>query len=450
MPRILIVDDDAAVCASLTLLLKQQGFSTRACAEPSEALAALDQGPFDLVLQDMNFSARTDGQEGLALLTAIKQVQPALPVLLLTAWGSIELAVRGVKAGAAHFLAKPWDNQQLLELIRATLELAAPAGLPTRAELAARCDFDAIVGEHPALLRVLATVAQVAHTRAPVLLMGESGTGKELIADALHRNSARRGAPLLKVNMGAIAPSLFESELFGHVRGAFTDARSDRKGHFAAAAGGTLFLDEIGELGRAEQVKLLRVLQDQSYQPVGASTTLRADVRIVSATNRELADRVASGDFREDLFYRLNLITLRLPPLRERRSDIPLLANHLLTTLARDYGLAAPRLAPVALQALAQQPWPGNIRQLRQTLERGLLLAGTAELTPADLVDPGDVPSAESGGLDGLTLEQAERQLVLKALEQHRGNITQAARALGLSRTALYRRLHRHGLEAGE
>jgi DNA-binding NtrC family response regulator len=453
--RVLIVDDDGAVQVSLALLLKQSGFDAVCADDPRQALDALEQraaGPVDLVLQDMNFSLRTDGEEGLDLLARIKAAQPALPVLLMTAWGSIALAVRGVKAGAANFFTKPWDNAQLVDLIEATLQLGGqPPGAQrsTRAALDARWDFGGIVGEHPKLLKVLETVAQVAGTRAPVLILGESGTGKELVADAIHRNSPRAGAPIVKINMGAITSSLFESEMFGHVRGAFTDARADRKGHVASADKGTLFLDEIGELQRGDQVKLLRVLQDQRYQPVGASRAEQADVRVVSATNRELAELVAAGEFREDLFYRLNLITIRLPPLRERRSDIPLLARHVAAGVSDSYGLGEVTLAPQALDWLTAQPWPGNIRQLRQTLERTLLLAGKSVLTLADFQATSAVDEGTAGGslgVDGMTLEQVERHMIEQALHQHAGNISRVAKALGLSRTALYRRLERHGL----
>jgi DNA-binding NtrC family response regulator len=453
--RILIVDDDNAVQVSLALLLKQSGFDTVCCDGPQEALAALESGPADLVLQDMNFSLQTSGEEGLELLAAIKAQYPALPVLLMTAWGSIALAVRGVKAGAANFFTKPWDNAQLVALVEATLQLAESLAHPpsaprlTRRSLDAQCDFSGIVGEHPRLLKVLETIAQVARTRAPVLILGESGTGKELIADAIHRNSPRADHPIVKINMGAITPSLFESEMFGHVRGAFTDARSDRKGHIASADGGTLFLDEIGELQRGDQVKLLRVLQDQRYQPVGASATAQADVRVVSATNRELAELVAAGEFREDLFYRLNLITIRLPPLRERRSDIPLLARHIACKVAEGYGLGEVALAADALDWLSSQPWPGNIRQLKQMLERTLLLAGKSQLAQADFLATSAVDEGAPGtrlGVDGMTLEQVERHMIEQALHQHVGNISRVAKALGLSRTALYRRLERHGL----
>jgi len=451
--RILVVDDDGAVQVSLALLLKQHGFAAVCCDGPREALLQLESGGIDLVLQDMNFSLQTSGEEGLALLAHIKQAFPAVPVLLMTAWGSIALAVRGVQAGAANFFTKPWDNARLVDLVEATLQAAAPpaAHQATRAALDARFDFAAIVGEHPRLLKVLETVGRVAATRAPVLILGESGTGKELVADAIHRNSPRAAQPIVKINMGAIASSLFESEMFGHVRGAFTDARSDRKGHVASADGGTLFLDEIGELQRADQVKLLRVLQDQRYQPVGSSRAEQADVRVVSATNRELADLVAGGDFREDLFYRLNLITIRLPPLRERRTDIPLLARHIAAGVAASYGLGAMALAPQAVDWLVAQSWPGNIRQLKQTVERAMLLAGRPQLTQADFLAASAVDAGAGAGrlgIDGMTLEQVEGLMIRQALARHAGNVSRVAKELGLSRTALYRRLEQHGLRA--
>lgn len=457
MRRILIVDDDSAVQVSLRLLLKQAGYQADCSDDPQQALQALAGQRYDLVLQDMNFSLQTSGDEGLQLLADIRAAHPALPVLLMTAWGSIALAVKGMQAGAANFFTKPWDNAQLLELVRTTLAAVPPAGAagdaaqgPSRAELDRQFDFAHIIGEHPRLLRVLATIGQVAATRAPVLILGESGCGKELVADAIHRNSPRASQPPVKINMGAITSSLFESEMFGHVKGAFTDARADRKGHFASAHGSTIFLDEIGELQRPDQVKLLRVLQDQSYTPVGASRSEQADVRVVSATNRELAEMVASGDFREDLFYRLNLITIRLPPLRERRSDIPLLVQHILGTLAASYGMAPAAVTPAALEWLGAQAWPGNIRQLRQTLERTMLLAGRQLLDKADFLA---ARAHEDGGstrlgVDGMTLDQVEKLMISKAMEQHQGNISRVAAALGLSRAALYRRLERHGMHA--
>ncbi len=453
--RILIVDDDDAVQVSLALLLKQAGFDAVCSDGPKQALALLAGAPFDLVLQDMNFSLGTSGAEGMDLLVQIKHSHPALPVLLMTAWGSITLAVAGMKAGAANFFTKPWNNAQLAEMIKATLALAGPAPTTrlTRQTLDAQFDFAAIVGEHPALLQVLATLGQVARTKAPVLILGESGTGKELIADAIHRNSPRAARTPVKINMGAITPSLFESEMFGHVKGAFTDAKADRKGHVACAHQSTLFLDEIGEMNRADQVKLLRVLQDQSYLPVGASRSEQADLRVVSATNRELAELVAAGEFREDLFYRLNLITIRLPPLRERRSDIPLLVQRIVAEVAASYGLGAVTLTAPALDWLSAQAWPGNIRQLKQTLERTLLLVGKHELSQADFIaaeQRADGVGAQRLGVDGMTLEQVERHMIERAMLEHAGNISRVSKALGLSRNALYRRLERHGMKVAD
>ncbi len=458
-PHILILDDDATVLVSLALLLKQSGFEAIKCDDPERALTLLQQQPVDLVLQDMNFSQQTSGAEGLALLAKIRAQFPALPVLLMTAWGSIELAVKAVKLGAADFFTKPWHNAQLVQLIDTTLQFSAPRVHRDRLSLDRQYDFTGIIGEHPELLKVLATVGRVANTRAAVLILGESGTGKELIAEAIHHNSARAAKPMVKINMGAITSSLFESEMFGHVRGAFTDAKSDRKGHFASANGSTLFLDEIGELPRGDQAKLLRVLQDQSFTPVGSSRTEQADVRFVSASNRELAQSVAQGEFREDLFYRLNLITIRLPPLRERKSDIALIASQLIQILAKEYELGPVEISPAALAWLCAQPWPGNIRQLKQTLARTLLLAGKLVLEQGDFIAAQDIDGggpnnvAPISGTDaqsietaGRTIDQVERQMIEKAFAQHQGNISRVAKALGISRTTLYRRLERHGL----
>lgn len=456
LPKILIVDDDESVQISLALLLKQNGYATATCDEPSQALALLEQQTFSLALLDMNFSLETTGEEGLALMAEIHRRQPELPVLLMTAWGSIALAVRGVKSGAADFFTKPWDNASLLQLIQTTLSLRTEeiSTRLTRQALDQQYDFSEIVGEHPDLLKVLATVGRVAKTTASVLILGESGTGKELIADAIHRNSPRATKEAVKVNMGAITSSLFESEMFGHVRGAFTDAKTDRKGHFATAHQGTLFLDEIGELNRADQVKLLRVLQTQTYQVLGSSKTEKCDVRIISATNRELAEQVATGDFREDLFYRLNLITLRLPALRERRSDIPLIARRLLQSLCDTYGMESVQLAASAIEWLSQQAWPGNIRQLKQTLERTLLLVGKPVLEKSDFLsveeESGAQQCRETSMFSGMTLDQVEKQLIERAMQEHEGNLSRVAKALGLSRFALYRRLEKHQIASAE
>ena len=458
--KILIIDDDVSVQVSLALLLKQAGYAAVACDDQHQALQILATQRVDLVLQDMNFSLQTSGEEGLALVAEIRKTYPRLPVLLMSAWGSIALAVRGVKLGAADFFTKPWNNAQLVQLIQTTLELAAStvgaesaSGALSRKALDAQFAFSNIVGEHPELLKVLATIGRVAKTKASVLILGESGTGKELVADAIHRNSPRAGLPAIKVNMGAVASSLFESEMFGHVKGAFTDAKTDRKGHFLSAHRSTLFLDEIGELHRADQVKMLRVLQSHCVQPVGASAAEDVDVRIICATNRELAELVAAGEFREDLFYRLNLITIRLPALRERRSDIPLLAVQLLCALTQSYGMDAVSLAPSALDWLGARQWPGNIRQLRQTLERTLLLVDKPVLEQVDFQfaeQHDDAQGSANIAVDGMTLDQVEKHLIAKAMDAHQGNVTRVAKALGLSRFALYRRLEKHGIATGE
>jgi len=452
---ILVVDDDASVTASLGLLLRQAGYAVRAAAGPAEVLA-LAEAP-SLVLQDMNFSRHTSGEEGLALLRELKARWPAVPVVLMTAWGSIPLAVEGMKAGAADFVTKPWTNAQLLQSVRTALGLAAarppaPGTAPSRDELDTRCDFGELVGEDPRLLAVLEVVARIAPTDASVLITGESGTGKELVAEAVHRNSRRRGGPFVKVNLGGIATSLFESEMFGHVKGAFTDARADRKGRFELADGGTVFLDEIGEVEPSAQVKLLRVLQDRTFEVLGSSAPRTADVRVVSATNRDLGEMVARGQFREDLLYRLNLIEVHLPALRERPGDVPLLARRFLSTFAQAYGREALALSPAAARWLQAQPWPGNVRQLRQWIERAVLVSRRDVLEPGDLeataaMEGGAGPRDPLPPVGSMTLDEIERAMIVKSLKHHAGNLTRVAESLGMSRPALYRRLEKHGIE---
>jgi len=458
---ILIVDDDPSVTASLGLLLKQHGYPYAEAADPEAAMALLGRGGFVLVLQDMNFSRDTSGREGLALLGRIRERHPELPVILITAWGSIPLAVEGLKAGASDFVTKPWSNAHLIQSIETILRLpsarreeAAKRSPPSRAELDARMDLAGLVGEDPAFLRVLDVVGRVAPTDASVLVTGESGTGKELIAEAIHRNSRRRGRAMVKVNLGGISSTLFESEMFGHARGAFTDARSDRKGRFEVADGATIFLDEIGELDSGSQVKLLRVLQDRTYEVLGSSTTRSVDVRVISATNRDLAAAVADGSFREDLFYRLNLITIRVPALRERPADVPRLAAGFLEAAAAKYGAEPLALAPDAVRWLARRPWPGNVRQLQQVLERAVLVGGPSPLRAADLeaqepLGSSEEPKASLPRPGSMTLEEMERAMIAKCMSHYAGNVSRAAEALGLSRAALYRRLEKHGLVPG-
>lgn len=449
--RILIVDDDSSVSASLALLLKQAGLEYRVAADPESALTALEQRPIDLVIQDMNFSRSTTGEEGLSLLQEIRRRRPALPVVLLTGWGSIDLAVAGMKAGAADFVTKPWDNERLLQTVRTALSLfgARSAADADREALDEEHDFSEILGTDPAITQVLNQVVRVARTDAAVLIQGESGTGKELLANAIHANSARAAGPLVKVNMGAIVPALLESEMFGHVRGAFTDAKRDRAGYFEQANGGTIFLDEVAEVDRPSQVKLLRVLQDRSFQRVGSSEIRHSSFRVVAATNRDLGALVASGQFRDDLYYRLNLITLTLPPLRKRKGDIPLIAAHHLRQVRERYGLGELACSADVFPWLAAQPWRGNIRELRHCVERVALMAGKPLLTRADFEAHDRQPEAPAGSTphgEVRRLDETERLMIERALEQSGRNITLAAELLGLSRFALYRRIVKHGL----
>src|SRR5882724_5716415 len=466
---ILIIDDDRSVTASLVLLLKQAGYASHAVGTPAQAVEWLrEQASCELVIQDMNFSRRTSGDEGLALLAQIKTLRPAVPVVLITAWGSIQLAVEGMKAGASDFVTKPWGNAQLLQAVETALALAAgrageteserAGGGPVgREELDRRYDLAALVGVDPAWLKLLALVGRVAATDASVLITGESGTGKELVAEALHQNSRRKNRPFVKVNLGGISATLFESEMFDHVRGAFTDARADRKGRFEMADRGTIFLDEIGEVDPAAQVKLLRVLQDRTYEVLGSSLPRTVDVRVISATNRDLRGMVETGQFREDLLYRLNLIALRLPPLRERRGDIPLLARAFLASCAAAYGRGPLALSPRAQDWLAAQPFPGNVRQLKQTIERAVLVFERGEGEPLEVEDL--VALSQLDGTEGrearrgslprpgsMTLEEMERAMIVNCLRHYEGNVTRVAEALGLSRAALYRRFEKYGL----
>jgi two-component system, NtrC family, response regulator len=452
---ILVVDDDASVTASLALLLRQHGYSSRAAATPEEALREFETVACDLVIQDMNFSRKTTGEEGLELLQRIKERKPELPVILMTAWGSIELAVRGVKAGAADFVTKPWNNRQLMQTIETTLGLVkAPRireAVPSREDLDARYDFRGLVGREPRFLRTLELVGRVSGTDASVLLTGESGTGKELVAEAIHRNSRRKNGPFVKVNLGGISSTLFESEMFGHVRGAFTDARRDRKGRFEMANQGTILLDEIGDLDLNSQVKMLRVLQDRTYEVLGSSVTRSLDIRVVSATNRNLVEMVERGEFREDLLYRLNLISVHLAPLRERPQDIPRLVEHFLESIGAVYRRRL-GVGKGALRWLQAQSWPGNIRQLKHDLERTALISGEDTLEVAHFEtalamerretsrDP--LPSAGS-----MTLDEVEEAMIAKCLRHYGGNVSRAAEALGMSRPALYRRIVKYGLQ---
>ena len=439
---ILIIDDDSAVRSSLSFMLKRAGYEVKTAPGPREAMDIVRAEAPALILMDMNFTLSTTGEEGLTLLKQVK-------VILMTAWGSIQLAVQGMQAGAFDFITKPWNNAALLQRIETALELtAAPKEVPEEQTTALNRSY--IIGKSKGLMEVLNTVARIARTNASVLITGESGTGKELIAEAIHINSQRVKQPFVKVNLGGISQSLFESEMFGHKKGAFTDASADRIGRFEMANKGTIFLDEIGDLDPSCQVKLLRVLQDQTFEVLGDSRPRKVDVRVVSATNADLRKMVSERTFREDLFYRINLITVKLPALRERREDIPLLVRHFADRQAETNGLPRTEFSADAMQFLSRLPYPGNIRELKNLVERTILVSGKPTLDASDFdaqyIRHNDQKAAESTSFIGMTLDEIERQTILQALERHKGNLSQVAMALGISRAALYRRLEKHNI----
>lgn len=442
---ILIVDDDQTVRLSLSVLLKRAGYEVKAVASPDEALAAVREGNLRLIIMDMNFTLAVSGEEGLELMRKCRVFQPDVPVILITAWGSIPLAVEGMQTGAFDFITKPWDNQDLLRRVATAMSLTETGDGGASPEEFDRCG---IIGKSEAMTAVLDKVRRVAPTDAPVLILGENGTGKELIARALHANSRRSSGPFVAVNLGGVPRSLFESEMFGHAKGAFTGAVAARKGRFETASGGTIFLDEIGELDQASQVKLLRVLQERTFEPLGESRPRKADVRVVCATNAPLETMVAERTFREDLFYRINLITLRLPPLRERRDDIPLLVNHFIDEYVKREHIQRPEVSAEAMTWLASQPYPGNIRELRNLVESAIIVSGNERLMPGDFeLIAAERPETQSAGIEGVTLEELEKRAVQAAIEGAGGNLRVAAASLGITRQSLYRRMEKYGLQ---
>ena len=446
---ILIIDDDSAVRSSLSFMLKRAGYEAQVVPGPREAIEVVRTVAPDLILMDMNFTLSTTGEEGLTLLKQVKVFRPDTPVILMTAWGSIQLAVQGMQAGAFDFIPKPWNNAALLQRIETALELST-APKETTQEQNDAFNRNHIIGRSQGLTDVLNTIARIAKTNASVFITGESGTGKELIAEAIHINSQRAKHPFVKVNLGGISQSLFESEMFGHKKGAFTDASADRTGRFEMADKGTIFLDEIGDLDLSCQVKLLRVLQDQTFEVLGDSRPRKTDIRVVSATNADLRKMVNERTFREDLFYRINLITVKLPALRERREDIPLLVRHFADRQAETNGLPRTEFSADAMQFLSRLPYPGNIRELKNLVERTILVSGKPTLDASDFdaqyIRHNDQKAAESTSFIGMTLDEIERQTILQALERHKGNLSQVAMALGISRAALYRRLEKHNI----
>jgi len=447
---ILIIDDDKAVRASLSLLLKHNGFLSVEASAPEEANQFLERKAITLILLDLNFSIETTGHEGIDALKSIKSRYPKIPVIIITAWGHMSLAIEGMKAGAYDFINKPWDNAYLIDSIRSLLRTnESSIKSSDRRALDKKYNFDIIIGEDKQLISVLKTVGRISDTDAPVLILGESGTGKELIAEAIHQNSQRKNNPFVKVNLGGISSNLFESEMFGHKKGAFTDAYTDRMGRFDLAANGTIFMDEIGELDLNCQVKLLRVLQDKKFEILGSSATKSMNARIICATNKNLKLLVESGEFREDLYYRINLITVYLPPLRERKEDIPLLVNYFLNNLKKLYQRPYLSISQETIDWLKVQTWKGNIRELKNLVESTVLVNEKDTLTLQSFKKQALSFSAPQSNeinyiSDGMTIEEVEISLIKRAMLLYNNRITKASHILGLSRNALYRRLEKY------
>jgi DNA-binding NtrC family response regulator len=446
---VLLVDDQNDILEALRLLLKAQGFDVESAQSPAAALAILERRDFDAMLLDMNFTRdTTSGREGLDLLTELRSLEPDMPVIVMTAWGSIDNAVEAMRRGARDYIEKPWDNARLISILRTQIELGSALRRARRLEsensLLRRDNLPAMIAESARMTPVLDLMERVGPSDANVLITGEHGTGKELVAQWLHGASKRAQRSFVPVNMGGLSEGVFESELFGHVKGAFTDAKTDRIGRFELADGGTIFLDEIGNISMASQAKLLRVLQAGEVERVGSSKSRKIDARVLSATNIDLQRAVNEGRFREDLLFRLNTIEIQLPPLRERRDDVAPLATHFLRRHSARYGKKLDGFDAAAMRMLLDHSWPGNIRELDHAIERAVLLAGGGSIRPADLAlkSSGAGPSR----IEDLTLEEVEKTLIQKALARFEGNVSQAAKALGLSRSALYRRIAGYGL----
>jgi len=449
VPRVLVADDQADVLEALRLLLKGEGYRIESAGSPAAILEAIDGDEFDAVLMDLNYARdTTSGQEGLDLISQLRSHDSTLPIVVMTAWGSVEVAVEAMRRGARDFVQKPWENARVLTIVRTQVELARALRRQQRLEAENRSlkpDVrPMLIAEAVSMRAVLELISRVGPSEANVLVTGENGTGKGTVAQAIHAVSGRAGKGLVTVNAGGLSEGVFESELFGHVKGAFTDAKTDRVGRFELADGGTLFLDEIANVPLNLQPKLLRVLETGDFERVGSSRTRQANVRIVSATNSNLGDEVASGRFRQDLLFRLNTIEIQLPPLRERREDIPALATHFLRGHAQRYRKNITGFEPAALQALLDHPWPGNIRELDHAVERGVLMAQGAAIRLGELGLRIDRDAASR--IEEMSLEDVEGFLIKKAMARFDGNVSQAAKALGLSRSALYRRLQRYGL----
>jgi DNA-binding NtrC family response regulator len=447
--RILAADDQPHILDAIEILLKPQGYRIDAVRSPELAREALATEQYDAVLIDLNYTRdTTSGREGLDLLAEIVSQDSTLPVIVMTAWGNVELAVEAMRRGARDFIQKPWENERLLTMLRTHVELRRALQQAERLAAENRLlnaqGLPEFIATSPAMAPVLEAITRIAPSDANVLITGEHGTGKEVVAHTIHALSLRKQKALIAVNTGGLAEGVFESELFGHVKGAFTDARTDRIGRFELADGGTIFLDEIGNVPLRQQAKLLRVIESGEMERVGASRGRKIDVRVISATNMDLPSACESGQFREDLLFRLNTVEIPLPPLRDRREDIPVLSTHFLTQYASRYRRLIKGIDPGALQSMLHYSWPGNVRELEHTMERAVLMCRTEQLQTADLGLASQRAPAQN--LEELSLEAVESILIRKALQRFQGNVSQAAEALGLSRGALYRRMEKYGL----
>ncbi len=452
-PRILLVDDQPHILDALEFLLKPEGYRVDRASSPRGAIECIASEAYDAALVDLNYTRdTTSGQEGLALLAEIQGYNSRLPIIVMTAWANVDLAVEAMQRGASDFIQKPWDNARLLTVVRTQIELRRAVRRSEVLEAENRFlraeGLPALIAGAPAMQPVLDLMARIGPSDANVMITGEHGTGKEVVAQTIHALSARATRALVAVNTGALPEGTFESEIFGHVKGAFTDARTDRIGRFELADHGTLFLDEIANVPMRQQAKLLRVLETGELERVGSSKTRKVDVRLLSATNADLQTEAAEGRFRPDLLFRLNTVEIHLPPLRERREDIPPLAGHFLSRYAMRYRKAINGFEPKALDTMLHYSWPGNVRELDHAVERGVLMARGAQVELADLgLSQTRTHSASAaGGLDEMSLEQVESILIRKALARSSGNVSQAAEALGLSRGSLYRRMEKHGI----
>src|SRR5881398_1544667 len=448
MSRILLADDQRDVLEALRILLKGEGYQTEAVTSLAAIFNALEKKDYALLVMDLNYMRdTTSGQEGLAAIPKIQEIDNTLPIVIMTAWATIDLAVEAMKRGARDFVPKPWDNERLLTIVRTQIELASALRKGRKLEAANKLlggNVPNMIADAPSMRPVVEMIPRVAPSDANVLITGENGTGKSLIAQALHALSPRASHSMITVNMGGLSETLFESELFGHVKGAFTDAKSDRAGRFELADESSLFMDEIANIPLNQQAKLLRVIEAGEFERVGSSKTLRANVRIISATNANLVDEVAAGRFRQDLLFRLNTIEIALPPLRDRREDIMLLANNFLQQHAQRYRKQITGFDELAREQLLQHRFPGNVRELDHVIERAVLMTQDRQIGPGDLGFT--TAGGESRNLEEMSLEEVEAFLIKKALARNDGNARKAAEALGLSRSAFYRRLQQYGL----